>query len=234
MQLPTAQTPIQKCQELSRYTAAMLARFPENAALTALIPKLTAAMDALSASHQAHEGASSAVIAQRVAVRHADLVADKAVRQTLKAAQTVDGSSKGRVALQLFPSGVTPIVRPIGVAEVTELRDLEGRLDAVASLWPEAKSEKAKIVAARTQYEAALEARRNVVQTISDAAAARDSAREDFLDVYAEVAARVKAEFPRDRAMQDLFFDRVRAEASPDETDSPPAPTPGPAPAPTA
>jgi hypothetical protein len=51
-------------------------------------------------------------------------------------------------------------------------------------------------------------------------------AKEDFLDVYAEIAARVKAEFPRDRKMQDLFFDDVTFAGQDTPADDPSAEAP--------
>jgi membrane protein involved in colicin uptake len=69
----------------------------------------------------------------------------------------------------------------------------------------------------RAHYETALKQRKEAGQNASNKKAARDTAKEDYLDVYAQVAARVKAEFPRDRAMQDLFFDTVSDAGSPIE-----------------
>ena len=234
MQLPSANTPVATCGDLSVFTWSMLAKFPERVALTGLGTKVLGAADALLAAEQAYKAGSRALVTARVGVRHADLMADQGVRLTLKAVQLADGQSGKKVTPQLFPNGVTPIVRPIGSAEVAELRDLEGRLDALSGAWADAASEKAKIVALRTTYEAAIGTRRNAQQSLSDLRAARDAAREDFLDVYAEVAARVKAEFPRDRVMQDLFFDTVRVDHAADTSDAEPVPAPEPAPTPVA
>ena len=77
------------------------------------------------------------------------------------------------------------------------------------TIWPAAGAEKAKVTAERVKYEAALGGRRTAMVTAADLRAKRDAATEDFLDVYATVAARVKAAFPRNRVMQDLFFDKV-------------------------
>lgn len=229
MQLPSATTPVSKCRELSLFTSTMLAKFPERAALSGLGAKLSGLAGVLVAAEQAFDTAADALVAARVGLRHADLQADQAVRLILKAAQSADGQSGKRVTPQLFPNGVTPIVRPIGSAELAELRDLEGRLEAQSSAWPDAAAQKAKIAALRTTYEAAISARREAQQALSDLRAARDVAREDFLDVYAEVAARVKAEFPRDRAMQDLFFDVVRADHATDVSEPEPEPAAPPA-----
>jgi hypothetical protein len=76
-------------------------------------------------------------------------------------------------------------------------------------------------------YETALETRRAAGQKASDLRAARNLIKEDFLSVYAEISSRVRAEFPRDRAMQDLFFDDVTTDTgdSGDDTtdEAPPA-----------
>lgn len=229
MQLPNGSTPIAKCEDLSLFTTGMLLKFPENAALGALGAKLAAATEAFTTAHAAYQSASKALVSARVAIVHADVMADKGVRLTLRAAELADGQPRGRIAAQLFPSGVTPIVKPIGAMEVAELRDLEGRLAAVASSWPGAAAEQAKLSALRTQYEAALEARRAGLQQVSDLGAKRAAAREDFLDVYAAIAGRVRAEFPRDPAMQEMSFEKVRADAG-GAIDAPePAPPPAPA-----
>ena len=48
------------------------------------------------------------------------------------------------------------------------------------------------------------------MEKTADLRAKRDAVREYFLDVYAATAFRVKAEFPRNRASQELFFDSTR------------------------
>lgn len=95
--------------------------------------------------------------------------------------------------------------------------DLEGRLEALSGTWDAAAAEQASIKKLRSQYETALKQRREAGQNASNKKAARDAAKEDYLDVYAQVAARVKAEYPRDRAMQDIFFDTVSDAGSPIE-----------------
>ncbi|MBI4950924.1 MAG: hypothetical protein HY908_02745 [Myxococcales bacterium] len=58
--------------------------------------------------------------------------------------------------------------------------------------------------------------------------AERDAVKEDFLDVYAKIAAGVRGLYPRDRTTQDLFFDEVTssADVEVDEPDEPDAPAP--------
>ena len=91
---------------------------------------------------------------------------------------------------------------------------------------PRAAAASSKIVAARKSYEDALNARRDSLQNASNARTARDLTKEDFLSVYAEIGARVKAEYPRDRKMQDLFFDEVSAAGQDTPADEPSAGTP--------
>lgn len=67
-------------------------------------------------------------------------------------------------------------------------------------------TKKGKIGASRLDYENALKARKNGYDAEALARAARNLAKEEFLDVYAEVAGRIEAAFPRDKKTQDLFF----------------------------
>ena len=234
MQVPTKKTPVARSIDLGLYARAMLAKFPQNAVLTKLGTKMGTAIHALDSAQHAYALAVRALIVPRVNVRFADYSSDAAVRATMRAAETADGMKNGKIVSAVFPDGVTPIVRPVGATQVKEMRDLEGRLEAVTSFWPGAAAEKAKIADQRAKYEAALEERRDGMQAASDLRAKRDAAREDFLDVYSVTSSRVKAEFPRNRPMQDLFFDEIDAgadDAGDDETDTPDALAGGGAPA---
>ncbi|HVK65276.1 MAG TPA: hypothetical protein VM694_12420, partial [Polyangium sp.] len=64
------------------------------------------------------------------------------------------------------------------------------------------------------QYDNALTARRNAGQHARDMRAARNAAKDKFLHKYVEIMSRVEAEFPKDRATQDLFFDEVRTKSA--------------------
>jgi hypothetical protein len=224
LQIPTPKTPVSKCIALGLYAQSMLGLFPANPALTALSTTIGAATSALTAAQNAYAEAVIALVVPRVLVRYADYSSDMAVRASQRAAETADGIKGGKIGGAVFPGGVTPIVRPVGATQVTEMRALEGRLEAAITLWPGAGAEKAKITDERTKYEAALTARRTALEKSADLRAKRDAAKEDFLDVYAATASRVKAEFPRNRAMQDLFFDKVSdavvAEETSDEPDA--------------
>lgn len=222
LQIPTPRTPVSKCVALGLYSQAMLGLFPANPTLAALSTTLGSATSALTAAQGAYAEAVLVLIAPRVLVRFADYSSDIAVRASQRAAETADGVKGGKIGGAVFPNGVTPIVRPVGATQVTEMRALEGRLEAAMALWPGAGPEKVKITDERTKYEAALAARRTAMEKAADLRAKRDAVKEDFLDVYAVSASRVKAEFPRNRAMQDLFFDKVSDAVVVEETSDEP------------
>jgi len=227
LQLPTPRTPVSKCIALGLYTAAMLGKFSANPVLGSIAATLTTATNGLTSSQKAYADGVIALIPLRVGVKFVDYRSDKAVRALQRQAEVADDKKAGKIGTALFPDGVTPIIRPVGDTQVTEMRALEGRMDAATSLWPAAPAEKAKITAERAAYETALNERKTGMHTSADLRAKRDAAKEDFLDVYASTAARVKAEFPRDRAMQDLFFDRVTDAVVADDEDATDEAAPG-------
>lgn len=238
MQRPTPKTSVSKCIALGMYAQGMLAQFPDNPVLAELAATLGAATAALSAAQGTYAAAVLAIIAPRVKVRFADYSSDKVVRSVQRAAETADDGKNGKIASAVFPDGVTPIVRPVGQTQCDQMRALEGRLEAAMALWPAAGAEKAKVAAERVKYEAALAGRRDAVEAAATLRAKRDVAKEDFLDVYAATASRVGEQFPRQRAMQDLFFDQVtdavvadEAADPGDDTEPPASPAP-PAPPP--
>lgn len=219
MQLPDRKTPVAKCIHLGLYSQTAFAQIPDNPTLAALALTLADATAELAAAQTAYAAAVIDLIKHRVRVRFTDHSADAAVRATQRAAEAADAGKGGKIAGVVFPGGVTPVVRPVGRTQVAEMVNLEGRLDAAKAIWSEADAEKAKIFAEREKYEAALGARRNGMQAVADLRAKRDLAKEDFLDVYATCAARVKAEFPRDRKKQDLFFDKITKTSAGDDLD---------------
>lgn len=209
VQLPTGRTPVAKCEHLGLYATGMFSKFPENAVLTALGVKLGQATQALAEGQRAYAEHVRRMVLVRVDVKFADYVADDGVRAFAREVERADKGKGGRIGSQVLPGGVTPIIKPVGKTQVDEMRNLEGRIDAVAGMWRDAAAEKAKLVKLRTQYEAALEARRSALQRASDLRSARDATKEDFLDLYAQVVSGVEGEYPRNRRMQDLFFDSV-------------------------
>jgi hypothetical protein len=220
MQLPNPKTPVPRCVDLAAYSARMLGKFKDNAVLTALSAKMSSAGEALAAAQAAYGAAAKALIPARVDVKFADLMADLGVVAGQRAAETADGVKNGPIASRLYPAGTTPITKPVGDSQVKEMHVLESRYDGMAASWSSAGAEKAKIVALRQAYEEALNGRRDAAKNAANLRATRNIVKEDFLDLYAEVANRVKAEFPRNKKMQDLFFDDVsKSPTSSDDDD---------------
>ncbi len=226
MQLPASRTPIARCVQLAFYSGQMLSRFPQNPNLQTLAPRMDSAGAILDDVQAKYIASVKTIIRARVDVRFADWSSDNVIRMAQRAAEMADGKVGGARASKLYPNGITPIIKPMGATQVQEMRDLENRYEVLAATWPEAAAEKDKIVTARKGYEDALNARRDALQSAGNARTARDLAKEDFLGVYAEIAARVKAEFPRARKMQDLFFDDVTIAGQDTPADEPSAEAP--------
>ncbi|MDC3960077.1 hypothetical protein [Polyangium jinanense] len=217
--LPNAKTPIDKCEHKSLHTRTMLTKFQDVPALDGLAAKLEAATSLLLATQDAYNARVKALIVVRVEVKFTDLLADRAVRLSLKRAEIEDGKPGGKIVSMLFPSGSTPIIKPVGSTQVQEMRALEGRYAEVGGMYPAAVDEAQKITTLRIRYEQALDARRMGMESAAQARAARNLAKEEFLDVFAEVANRIKAAFPRDKATQDLFFLKDKVAADDGDTD---------------
>ncbi|UQA55970.1 hypothetical protein [Polyangium aurulentum] len=214
---PTSKTPIGRCEEKSLFTRTMLRKFKDVTPLDGLADKLEDATDQLLARQAAYHEKVKALIVLRVEVKYVDLLSDRGVRVALKRAEIEDGKPGGRLVSVLFPSGTTPIMKPIGDAQVKEMRALEGRYKEAESIFPAAVDERVKIEALRVQYETALDNRKKGMEEAAQARAARDMAKEDFLDVFTEVANRIRAAFPRDKKTTDLFFSRDKAVSNADD-----------------
>lgn len=211
MQKPTKKTPDSKCFDLTVHAVRMFGKFPDNKVLTDLGSKLAAAGQAFEDAHDKHFEAVKAILPTRVDVKFENLTSDRRIRLTQQKAEMVDGKKAGKIGLQAFPEGSTPIVRLVGESQVKEMTRLVGQLEALAPLWPEAVSESQAIAQCRDSYAKALEGRTQAGKNATALRAVRNVAKEMFLTTYAEVVSRVEAEFPRDSAMQELFFDDVRS-----------------------
>jgi hypothetical protein len=211
---PTIKTPVDRCEYMSLHTCAMLRKFKSVAALDGLADKLEDATSNMLKKHDIYREKVKALVVLRVEVRYIDLESDNVVRMRLKQAEIADGKPGGRVVATLFPNGSTPIIKPVGATQVKEMRALEGRYVEVEGIFPTAADERKKVEAARTEYEAALVGRNKGMEESAQARAGRNLAKEEYLDVFAEVAARIKAAFPRDKRMQDLFFLEERTAGS--------------------
>lgn len=214
MRAPTMNTPASKCGDLATYSARMLGKFTSLPALVALAAEMMAAADELAAAQAVYEKAVRDILPTRVDVKYENHVSDRRIRVTQQKAEMADGKRGGRIAGAVFPEGSSPVTRLVGASQVKAMEDLEGRLVAAHALWPEAATEKEVIQVHRERYGNALTARQNAGQYARDMRAARNVAKDKFLHKYAEIMSRVEAEFPKDRAMQDLFFDEVRTKSA--------------------
>ena len=206
MIMPNMNTPVSKCEELSLYTEQMLAKFPDNPRLAALIPRLGASRGALEAGDLALRSEQRALMRLRIDVDFENYLSDRRVRRTRKLVEMHDGRRGGRIAAQILPDGSLDFSRIQGAKQIEAMRALEARLAATADIWPEAGNELGDIAQHRIRFGAAISARDEGLQRAKDLRTARNAAKERFLQVYAEAASLVAAEFPRDRVTQALFF----------------------------
>ncbi len=217
MQLPTPNTPVDRCAAASAFTVGALRAYPTMfgapadvaAKLENFAGSLESSTTALTAAQSAYRTAVLAVVPTRVGVKLVDLRSADVVRSVKRAAEDAGAD----IAEAVFPGGVMPIIKPFGQTEVDGLRKLEGRIEA-ASGWDGREAQLARVSEVRGAYETALENRKDAMMAASAQRALRDAAKEDFLDTFAEVASSVKATFPRDRPRQDVFFDTIHARRS--------------------
>ncbi|AKT42728.1 hypothetical protein [Chondromyces crocatus] len=219
MSLPDRKTRIDRGELKSLHTQAMIRKFTHIAPLNGLADNLDAATTNLMGRQVVYSDKVKTMVMLRVEVKYTDLIADQAVRMGLRAAELADGKPGGRIAKTLFPDGTTPIIKPVGGTQVKEMRALEGRYKEVEAIFPAAVDERHKVNVLRTRYESALQGRLTGLEESAQARAARNLAKEEFLDVYSEVANRIRAAFPRDKKTQALFFLRDRTAASVEEGD---------------
>lgn len=182
--------------------------YREHPPLSALAETLAQAAERLKSADAAHRAAEEPLIVARAAVKIEDLKADAIVRSVARKVEDADGRKGGRYFAAIFPEGITPIVKPFGDGQLTTMRALESRI--AASNVPEAAALAELITKSRAAYEAAISVREEARRKLTTLLINRDAAQEDFLDIYAAAAAKVKGEFPRDKALQNVFFDVVR------------------------
>ncbi|HWN70145.1 MAG TPA: hypothetical protein VNM90_21045 [Haliangium sp.] len=222
MQTLTKKTPVPVCLSAAGFTIRMMTKYPESPTMTELAPRLGAGRTELAQSERAVADAEEALMLARVDVMFEDHASDRYLRRLQNQAQSADGHKGGRISTTLFPDGLSEITRRQGPTQVKRMRELEGRLEPLTT-WPEAMTHLAGLIVRRTSYEGALDARTEAERVLTRARATRDAAKERFLDLYAEIAGRIASEFPRNRRMQDLFFDTIRTRTragaeQPDET----------------
>ena len=208
MQLLNVKTPVSTCQAQLGYTGRMLAKHSDNPILAALVPRCEGARAELAAAERDLAAAEERLMLVRVDVGYEDYAADQWLRRLFHQVQIVDGHKDGRLCTRLFPGGLLEITKRQGPSQIKRMRDLEDRLAATQD-WAEAPAQHAALVVQRTRYETTLESRDTADREVASARAARDAAKERLLDLFAEIAGVVRSEFPRDRRMQDLFFDTL-------------------------
>lgn len=222
MQVPNRKTPVKKCLALALFAGRMMTKQENNPVLVELAAQLESGRIEMATLQRALELADEALTLARVDVRFEDHASDQWLRQFRGQVEIADGRKNGRLSARLLPDGMLDITRRYGAAQVAKMRELEARV-AAATEWSEAQVQLAGLVARRTRYEAAVVARDAAQSEVVRARAARDMAKERFLDLYSEVAGHIRSEYPRDREMQDLFFDTVvhrarRVEDAPEDT----------------
>ncbi|MBI5498565.1 MAG: hypothetical protein HY904_26425 [Deltaproteobacteria bacterium] len=214
MEKPTSKTPVSRCEELSLFSQTAMRSFTEQPALIPYADALALATAPLVAAHAEVTVAVRGLLPVRVKVRFTEYFAEVGVRALHKRAEAADGKKDGKIAKALFPNGLGPVVAPTGPAQVKAMEELEGRLKAAGALWPQAADELVKVMALRTEYATAVDARRAGVLAAVAARAQRTLNKEDFLDAYAKACAGVAGLFPRDRRLQNLFFDDLNTDSA--------------------
>lgn len=228
MQLLNKKTPVETCKSQVGYTGRMLAKHGDNPRLAQMSARCEGARGDLSAAERALVDAEERLMLVRVDVGFEDYSSDQWLRRLFHQGQMVDGQKNGRLTTRLFPDGLQEIIKRQGPSQVKRMEDLEDRLAAIQD-WPEAPAQRESLRVQRTRYQAALDSRHAAEREVASARATRDAAKERLLDLFAEIAGLVRSEFPRNRRMQNLFFDtlglRARkyteepGEAGPEEPD---------------
>jgi hypothetical protein len=221
MRLITMATPVQKCMEAADHAVHMLAKFPENPRLGEMSRRLGEGSQTLETAEQALQAAERAAVRTRIDVRYENYVSDLCMRRVKKQVEGQDAHRGGRVTT-LVSDGTPDFTRLQGKKQVDAMRAFELRLVGVQDIWAGAPVEQAQVAEHRVRYESALDAREQSKRIIEGARTNRNTAKERFVQLYAEIASLVKAEFPRDRRTQGLFFldvHRPRAGAPDDELD---------------
>lgn len=208
MQLLTMKTPVRTCQSQLGYTGRMLAKHGDNPRLAEMAARCESGRAELSVAERALGDAEEQLTLVRVDVVYEDYAADQWLRRLHHLVQMADGHKNGRLSTRLFPGGLQEITKRQGPSQVKRMQDLEDRLAATQD-WAEAAAQHAALIVQRTRYQASLESRDAAAREVAGARATRDATKERLLDLFAEIAGLIRSEFPRDRRMQNLFFDTL-------------------------
>jgi hypothetical protein len=220
MQVLSKKTPVATCQAQVGYTGRMLAKYADNPILAALVPRCEGARAELGAAEFGLAAAEERLMLVRVDVGYEDYAADQWLRRLHHLVQMADGHKNGRLCTRLFPDGLQEITKRQGPSQVKRMRDLEDRLAATQD-WSDAPAQHTALIVQRTRYEDTIASRDAADREVASARATRDAAKERLLDLFAEIAGVIRSEFPRDRRMQDLFFDTQGLRSSRKYTEEP-------------
>jgi hypothetical protein len=214
----------------------MLAKVPQNPSLAAHALKMGDISSTLAKENQAYEEAKLAIIDARVDVKFIDLTTDTEIQSLLRRVETADNRAGGPLFKIVAPEGKTALIKPFGQKQLDVLVNLSGTLTAMVATWPAAAQEITLIEGLAKSYKAALDYRDSAWQRARNLRVARNLARQAFITGYLEISFSVKALYPQEKKMQDLFFDEVEDEVEKDlgeepEPEAAPASPDAPAPA---
>jgi hypothetical protein len=206
MQLPSKRTPVRKCVAAAGFSCRMLAKHGEDPRLAELGLRFEGGRTELIQSERRLLDSEDHLNLVRVDVMFEDYSSDVFLRRLMARAEAEDGRKGGKLSKLLFPDGLQDITKRKNAAQVERMRQLEARLAEVQD-WDEAAGLATELGGYRGRYEVALGVRLEAERQVVTERARRDATKERFLDLYAEIAAQIRSIFPRDRRMQDLFFD---------------------------
>lgn len=211
MEVLSMRTPTRRCMALAGFTSQMMMMYEDNPRVVEYGIRLAAGRAALGTAERELVEAEERLMLVRVTVKFVDYLTDTWLRRLHGQAQIVDGHKSGRLTTRLFPDGLAEITRRMGAVQVDRLLGLEARLQATQD-WAEASAQLAALIQHRTRYEATLTDRSAAEHAVVTARANRDAVKERLVDLYAGLAGQIRGEFPRDRRMQNLFFEAVRTQ----------------------
>lgn len=201
----------------------MLGKLPQNPPLAAYALKMSDVGATLDKENQAYEQSKLAIIDARVDVKFVDLTTDTKLQSFLRRVETADNRAGGPLFKTIAPEGKTALVKPFGQKQLDVLVNLVGTLKALGATWPAAAQESVVVEGLAKTYKDALDNRDGDWQSARDRWIARNLARQAFVTAYVEISFSVKALYPQDKKMQDLFFDEVENEVEKDLGEEPEA-----------
>jgi len=213
MQAPSFKTPVRDCIRCSIYHRTMLAKLGDQGRL---LKRIDPAEAQLVRAQAEYEEAVMKTHEPRVGVRLADYFADSRVTLVYLDAVKSDGGKPGPTTQTLFPNGRAVIIDPIGVAEITEIRHLETRLQEHGG--PIASEHLKPLRKVRVEYEGAVAARDAASASVARKRELRNIAKHKWITAYLQNQGAIREAFPHDRSKQELCFDALRPRRAPSET----------------